>query len=313
MGFGSVGFVSGASPKNNIALLKLTYPIGGKYRVIPLCSEVAETDTLLGSCGIGTMDTKLPSAYPQLLKEAYFTEDKRSSMKHCREDLICVNSVFYESHRNRGDRFEKPYFDARVMNPFAKSNSGTMPTENIRVEVGDFTRTHSVKDLYYVERKFAPIGFVSGASPKNNIALLKLTYPIGGKYRVIPLCSEVAETDTLLGSCGMGTMDTKLPSAYPQLLKEAYFTEDKRSPMKHCREDLICVSSVFYESNMCFGDSGGPIYTMFCGTRVPQCLYGIYSHTTKLPVTPFEHCTANSFFTSVPYFESWIKKNIELF
>ena len=64
---------------------------------------------------------------------------------------------------------------------------------------------------------------------------------------MIPLCSEVAETDTLLGSCGMGTMDTKLPSAYPQLLKEAYFTEDKRSPMKHCREDLICVSSVFYE------------------------------------------------------------------
>ncbi|XP_075257464.1 tryptase gamma-like [Convolutriloba macropyga] len=198
--------------------------------------------------------------------------------------------------------------------------------EEMMVKFGGVTNELSTKEvLYHIKKKVIPNGYMNLPHAANDIALLKLSHPIKKLGVVIPLCSHKSAADSLLGSCGTNSSGFEpFPDLSAQLL-EAYFTEDRNYPNSDCRPDLICPEPTFYDSAMTSADSGSPLYAMFCGTRTPKCLYGIFSHSlpgrrrsedssssTQMEsrnnrVDDDSWGNTKSFFSSVPYFSKWIK------
>ena len=78
--------------------------------------------------------------------------------------------------------------------------------------------------------------------------------------------------------------------------------------MDWCAADKICTQPMFEGSNICAMDDGGPLYKLACETRVPECLYGVVSHSRSKYVQgqEFQRCNGGSFFANVPRVIRWI-------
>ncbi|XP_075240060.1 myeloblastin-like [Convolutriloba macropyga] len=189
---------------------------------------------------------------------------------------------------------------------------------NLRVLVGDFSDPetdlveHSVVSLHIAE------GFEMSARPLNDIALLKMTAPLSGRVHVLPLCSEWLSPADKLATCGMGTTTgTGKSFEIPEQLQEANFNLalyffDELSSLTQCRDDNVCVYDNIQYSNICYMDDGGPLYTFWCGTHQPECLYGVASYSLAKQKAPSARCNYGSFFASVPYLYEWIVETVTL-
>ena len=155
----------------------------------------------------------------------------------------------------------------------------------------------------------------------NNIALLQLRVPVKNALKhIIRLCRTPEDHGTRVGTCSMGSISAPRPS-FPIRLREAVFTEDKfvsRNPydMRLCREDFVCTERIPGDetTNLCYKDDGAPLYTMKCGSRIPDCLYGIASHYQALPTRRSgrsSRCTGGSYFASIPHLHDWIMKTMQ--
>ncbi|XP_075239647.1 uncharacterized protein LOC142335166 [Convolutriloba macropyga] len=126
----------------------------------------------------------------------------------------------------------------------------------------------------------------------------------------------------LLGTCGMGTVHRVL-FTIPAQLQETYFREtmvrSDSNPFdfRWCPSDFICVDAVTEGSSICHFDDGGPLYTFKCGTRIPDCVYGVASYAEmkeeiEVPANQRgrKHCNAGSYFSSVPHHYHWIARTM---
>ncbi|XP_075264173.1 kallikrein 1-related peptidase b8-like, partial [Convolutriloba macropyga] len=153
----------------------------------------------------------------------------------------------------------------------------------------------------------------------NDIALLKLHFPVAEKYKPIALCRErlpYTYKRNLLGTCGIGSIH-RIIFETPDVLQETVFYESmyisESSPFSFhwCRSDLVCVDAVIKGSNICKFDGGSPLYTFHCGTRIPDCLYGVasfYRNRENRPGT--DHCDSGSFFASIFHLYEWIEQTL---
>ena len=140
----------------------------------------------------------------------------------------------------------------------------------------------------------------------NDIALIRLSHPVP-LHRVIKMCENFAPFHTLLGTCGMGFTATTGDSSFgfSKVLVETHFFENKLS----CRIDNICAKQIYSKSNICDGDYGSPLYT-FRNYNLSDvdCLYGLASFARDRKT-----CSKGSFFTSIPYFRSFIRSTMMLY
>ncbi|XP_075254630.1 chymotrypsinogen B-like isoform X1 [Convolutriloba macropyga] len=183
------------------------------------------------------------------------------------------------------------------------------------VERGDFTQKLGKRTLHAVELiQYAP-GFVFSHEPQNNLALLKLVRPIREGRNMIALCDGPQNLD-MLATCGMGdTSGTGSEFTLPTVLQEGYFFETTTHYVDQlpliCSDDVICTENVNgIESNICYMDDGGPLYSLKCGTRTPKCLYGIASYHRSLSPAPSPRCNGGSFFARVDHSKHWIRLTI---
>ena len=149
----------------------------------------------------------------------------------------------------------------------------------------------------------------------NNIVLIQLRRSVrDAPYHMINLCQKQEEHGTKLGTCSMGSTLARRP-VFPSRLKETFFAETKflsQNPydMRLCREDIVCVEQLrgIPRSNLCFKDDGAPLYTLKCGLRVPDCLYGIASNYENYVTKSGSY--GKSYFASVPHAYEWIVETI---
>ncbi|XP_075261165.1 trypsin-like [Convolutriloba macropyga] len=194
--------------------------------------------------------------------------------------------------------------------------------ENVSVEVTDFTQIVPIDELPFdrfkmVSKIFTPDGLQVGSSdtPKHDIALLKLTEPVHDRAGFIRPCHAKVGSWRPLHAFGLGAT-SGVTFSLPRRLKEGAFHETflQSSDVFNvifCREFNVCTESLFMESNMCLWDQGGPLVSFFCGTTVPECLYGVTSYFLTKHRGSSDACNGGSTFTSIPYFYNWIQDTIE--
>ncbi|XP_075239648.1 uncharacterized protein LOC142335167 isoform X1 [Convolutriloba macropyga] len=153
---------------------------------------------------------------------------------------------------------------------------------------------------------------------RDDIAMVRLYHPIEQSSRILRLCKELVPylpVRQRLGTCGRGTVSQKL-FILPDFLQETFFyqstmiSDSNPFNFKWCRADNICVDGAIRNTSICHYDDGAPLYTFKCGTKIPDCLYGVasYSRSKVFPVDEF--CNGGSFFASVPFFYKWMLKII---
>ncbi|XP_075250828.1 uncharacterized protein LOC142343028 [Convolutriloba macropyga] len=154
---------------------------------------------------------------------------------------------------------------------------------------------------------------------KNDVALLKLSRDVPKSVKPLPLCSHRLAYSLhrhRLGACGIGTVNPNTLEI-PDVLQETFFYESmyvsESSPYSFhwCRDDLVCVDAIEPGANMCLFDDGSPLYTLQCGTRAPDCLYGITSFYRSITKQAgIIKCDGGSFFASVTHLYDWIALTI---
>ncbi|XP_063715393.1 chymotrypsin-2-like [Symsagittifera roscoffensis] len=189
-------------------------------------------------------------------------------------------------------------------------------TDEIVVEIGDFSMPFSRKIMSEVSAIYAAPGYRSGPTPANDMALVKLTRRVPEEFR-IPMCrQEQVPHSVMLGTVGMGATVSrgKLLESIPNSLREIFLRESRgRFPtswrpfsIQFCPDYNICTEPITEGSNICMFDYGGPLYKFECASTTPNCLYGVASFSTNRLDRPDEMCNGGSTFTSVPHFFEWI-------
>ncbi|XP_075250829.1 uncharacterized protein LOC142343029 [Convolutriloba macropyga] len=174
--------------------------------------------------------------------------------------------------------------------------------------------------MHIVDKIFIAPGYRTGTeSFLNDIALILLEVPVSISYEPIRLCTErvpYTYKRNILGTCGIGSTNKHVLET-PDVLQETVFYESmyisESSPFSFqwCRSDLICVDSVTKGSNICKFDDGSPLYTFHCGTRTPQCLYGVASfYRNRITEPESDQCDSGSFFASIFPLYNWIEQTM---
>ena len=147
---------------------------------------------------------------------------------------------------------------------------------------------------------------------ENDIALLRIADVENSPNEFIRLCSEKQEQGTLLGVSGMGFLSRDQQSL-PDSLQETYFQESYfqmfSGPFKYesCPADKICTTNVIHNSGICRMDYGGPLYAMYCQSRIAECLYGVASYSASWTVDVSDDlCSQTTVFASVVHLKEWI-------
>ena len=78
-----------------------------------------------------------------------------------------------------------------------------------------------------------------------------------------------------------------------------------------CPADKICTTNVIHNSGICPMDYGGPLYAMYCQSRIAECLYGVASYSASWTVDVSDDlCSQTTVFASVVHLKEWISSVI---
>ncbi|XP_075255522.1 uncharacterized protein LOC142348173 isoform X2 [Convolutriloba macropyga] len=166
-----------------------------------------------------------------------------------------------------------------------------IPLEDLRLDVGDFSRNDSTLEAYEIE------DFV--LVPTNTTTSSRMS-------------------TTALATCGMGSFSSaKDVELYPDRLQETllyqttFYTISSFSGPVVCPEGMVCTTPVFEGGSICAMDEGGPLYKMSCYNMEPACLYGIASHYSSIQRSNKSYtCNGSSYFASIIYYREWILDQI---
>ncbi|XP_075255523.1 uncharacterized protein LOC142348173 isoform X3 [Convolutriloba macropyga] len=200
-------------------------------------------------------------------------------------------------------------------------NRDIFSVEDLRLDVGDFSRNDSTLEAYEIEDfVLVPTFNINYVTASNNLALLKTKLPIPGGG--ISLCSNTTTSSrmstTALATCGMGSFSSaKDVELYPDRLQETllyqttFYTISSFSGPVVCPEGMVCTTPVFEGGSICAMDEGGPLYKMSCYNMEPACLYGIASHYSSIQRSNKSYtCNGSSYFASIIYYREWILDQI---
>ena len=128
-------------------------------------------------------------------------------------------------------------------------------------------------------------------------------------FENIALCPEVEEPCKIIGTCGMGSLDSS-SSKPSEDLQELLLVQKSAGILGGCPKDNICTKPVNIGGNICNEDAGNPLFKMYPGTSVPKCLLGVASYPGK-NARERETCSGGNYFASVPFFNKWIMTNVD--
>ncbi|XP_075246990.1 azurocidin-like [Convolutriloba macropyga] len=194
----------------------------------------------------------------------------------------------------------------------------TQPSSAV-VEVGNFQRERSPRQIHRIACVILAPGRALGVKSGNSLALVQLRSPVTQFHRILSLCFGVEyDHGTPVATCGTGSISGSRFSP-TKILREIQLRENKLhklfSPVvterrQICREDSVCTTRVTPGGNSCFGDEGNPLYARnprFNGSYVPLCLYGVATgYDSKHKDKESDKCNGGSHFARVSHFLGWI-------
>ncbi|XP_075239498.1 uncharacterized protein LOC142335055 [Convolutriloba macropyga] len=185
------------------------------------------------------------------------------------------------------------------------------------VEVGDFMDT-SVLTIYNVDTFVIHEKYNRSDTPSFDIAMVKLNQSVRDESQFIAPCKYEVPHGVILGACGMGdTSRSRDQPRFPEALMETYFFHlsmpmNPFSPISS-GSAVVSVDSFNQATNMCEQDDGSPLYTFYCQSLLPECLYGVMSYSVPNPDSPpDQHCNGRDYFASIPAVHLWIEATIVL-
>ncbi|XP_075240213.1 chymotrypsin-2-like [Convolutriloba macropyga] len=190
--------------------------------------------------------------------------------------------------------------------------------KTVFVEIADFAEG-DVITIYDVDKWAVHDRYNNSDKPTYDIALVKLKEPVADEGKIVILCQNPVRHGVILGACGMGaTSRSRDQPRFPDVLMETYFKHNSMPvevfAPQNCGPEIVCVEKFSpHDNNMCEQDDGSPLYTFYCQSLLPQCLYGVMSYSVPSPDSPpDQHCNGRDYFASIPAVYNWIEATIVL-